>query len=398
MRWLKLTAATFGLIVLFLFVNIAPTLAANPGDVGTWTAGPTTPAAKGYSSTAAYNGYVYVMGGFPGSATVVYYAPLNSDGSVGTWTSSGNTLPGSGSYGAAAVVHGGYIYVIGGYAGGHLDTVYYAPLNPDGSVGNWTANGLNLPESLIDLNASVNGDYLYVTGGNDGSGEVDSVYYAHFNPDGSVGNWTSTSNTLPVAESAGESVVYNNYLYVVGGWNVGVAQSVVQYAPLNSDGSVGTWTIASNNMPNGLVLPSVVAYNGYLFVFGGFDGGPNDEVYSAPFNSDGSVGTWTTSPNSLPTTRYGAATSTYNGFVYVVGGYSSNGNNFVNTTHYAQLTGLPTPIVTPVSTTTVSSVTAPSTGFGAPNPPGILVALLHIAGMISVMTGIRVMRTPLAAR
>ncbi len=347
MRWQRATVTLFGVVVLCLLISSAlatKAYAAAPGDIGAWLTSSSLPSVKAYSGSVAYNGYVYVLGGYNGDGTDVYYAPLNSDGSVGGWILSDNALP-AGLYGTVAVANNGYVYVIGGYDGAHSNDVYYAPLNSDGSVGNWTA-GADIPAAMIDIGAAVNNGYLYITGGNDGSGEFDTVYQAQFNPDGSISNWVA-SNPMPIATSGARSVVYNNYLYVIGGWNLGTALNTVRYAPLNNDGSVGGWQIASNNMPAGLVMPSVVAYRGYLFVLGGFNGAAQNNVYSAPFNSDGSVGNWTTSPNSLPENIYAAASSQYNGFVYMIGGVVNSSIN--DSTYYAQLTGLPIPDPAPAA-------------------------------------------------
>ncbi len=341
MRWVRSILAMFGLIILSVLMSSFMTVdahAATPGDVGTWSTGTPLPSVKAYSGSVAYNGYVYVLGGFNGDSTAVYYAPLNPDGSVGSWVTSSNALP-TGLYGTVAVVNNGYVYVIGGYGGSHSSDVFYAPLNSDGSVGTWTA-GTDIPAAMVDISAAVNNGYLYLTGGNDGTGEFETVYYAQFNSNGSISNWTA-SDPMPIATSGARSVVDNNYLYVIGGWNLGTALDTVRYAPLNNDGSVGSWQTAANNMPAGLVMPSVVTHRGYLFVLGGFDGSAQDEVYSAAFNSDGSIGDWLTSPNSLPAPTYGAASSEYNGFVYMIGGVVNS--SISDSTYFAQLTGLPIP-------------------------------------------------------
>ena len=96
-----------------------------------------------------YNGYVYVMGGYNnsvGNYSTVYSAPLNSNGSVGTWNTT-TALP-QNIYFATSVEYNGYVYVMGGDDGSSvLTTVYYAPLNTNGTLGSWSST-TSLPQAL----------------------------------------------------------------------------------------------------------------------------------------------------------------------------------------------------------------------------------------------------------
>jgi hypothetical protein len=72
---------------------------------------------------------VYLLGGYNGSAYVstVYTAPINSDGSLGTWTT-GTSLPGVFSL-SQAIVTKNRVYLLGGYNGSaYVSTVYTAPI------------------------------------------------------------------------------------------------------------------------------------------------------------------------------------------------------------------------------------------------------------------------------
>ena len=83
-----------------------------------------------YATAVAYNGYVYQIGGYAGSATaVVDYAAITSSGALaapgscagtitGYWCASTSTSNGSlpaATYLATAVAYNGYVYQIGGY-------------------------------------------------------------------------------------------------------------------------------------------------------------------------------------------------------------------------------------------------------------------------------------------
>jgi N-acetylneuraminic acid mutarotase len=354
MGWLKPIFKALGLTVLCLIVISAlatKAYAAAPGTVGSWTtSGHSLPSTKAYSGSATYNGYVYMLGGFGGGPqNNVYYAHLNNDGSVGSWSSSVHTLP-VGLSGASTVVNNGYIYVIGGYSNTYTDTVYYAPLNTDGSVGNWTTSGNTLPQGEMDMGSTVINNYVYVAGGSNGFNDIDNVYIAHLNNDGSVGSWI-TSGNLPLELRAPSAVTHNGYIYITGGLNTGSSTNTVLYAHINSNGSIGSWASSAHTLPQGVAYHAFEEYNGYIFAFGGYTGLTWDGVYSAPLNTNGSVGSWSTSSNSLPQALYGAGHVVHNGFVYIMGGA---GGNILSTVYYASLHGYTEPVLSSKSTNVVS--------------------------------------------
>ena len=109
---------------------------------------------------------------------------------------------------ATSVVNNGYVYVIGGRANGYADmnTVYYAPFNGNGTVSAWNTTTV-LPNGMEGLASAVNNGYLYVLGGMS-SGPQNTVYYATINGNGTVGSWTATTS-LPAARGYLTSVVNN---------------------------------------------------------------------------------------------------------------------------------------------------------------------------------------------
>jgi len=114
--------------------------------------------------------------------------------------------------------------------------------------------------------------------------------------------------------------VWNGTLFVTGGGGGGNPQSTVYSAPINSDGSVGLWTTQTNSLPLGLTYHAMSAWNGRLYVTGGYAGYAVSTVYSAALNPDGSVGSWTQQTNSLPQAIQTHAMSAWNGRLYVTGG------------------------------------------------------------------------------
>jgi N-acetylneuraminic acid mutarotase len=310
---------------LLLATSALPAHAIGADTVGPWkTEANALPQPLATATSVVYNGHVYVMGGADnvGLVSTVYSAPLNPDGSLGTWTTEANALP-QPLANSNSVAYNGYVYVVGGYDGFFVNTVYSAPLNPDGSVGTWTTESNALPATLSNPATVAYNGYVYVMGGFDGTNRQSAVYSAPLNPDGSVGVWTTEANALPQVRSDLYSVVYNGHIYAIGGYDGIDVVSTVYSAPLNPDGSVGAWTTESSALPQGSAGATSVVYNGHVYVMGGYDNfGLVSTVYSAPLNPDGSLGTWTTESNALPQALFVATSVVYNGYVYVMGGYN----------------------------------------------------------------------------
>jgi hypothetical protein len=169
---------------------------------------------------------------------------------------------------ATSVAYNGYVYEIGGYTGSYTAVVDYAALSSSGA--------LSAPASC--------------------SGTL-------------VGVWcesTSTANgSLPVGTDYATSVVYNGYVYEIGGYT-GSYTAVVDYASINSNGSLGAWSNAYS-LPTALTSATSVVYNGYVYEIGGYTGSYTAVVDYAGLQSIPRVGYYsklidiTGLPNNDPT-------------------------------------------------------------------------------------------------
>ena len=234
----------------------------------------------------------------------------------------------------ASVYYNGYLYCIGGYNMvdyASTKDVYYIKIGPQGRPqGSWQST-TSLPDNMCyieDAAFAYNGRMYVVSGWDyEDSVYVPNVYYADINPDGSLGSW----NTAPLPSGYGTdclaAVQANGYIYVISGENAPSGSDVISdkihYAKINTDGSLGTWSEAT--LPKPLWFMEAEAVGNYLIVFAGLDGWSNTTVqtavYSAPLNpSDGSIGTWTTQANSLPVGFYGSASCVYGNTIYTAGG------------------------------------------------------------------------------
>ena len=112
--------------------------------------------------------------------------------------------------------------------------------------------------------------YVYEIGGNNGSAVVSTVDYAQIFSNGTIGIWTATTS-LPQTTEMATSVVYNGYVYEIGGSNGSANLATVDYVPINSSGTLGTWPATTSLLQATFDATSVV-YNGYLYEIGGWNG------------------------------------------------------------------------------------------------------------------------------
>jgi N-acetylneuraminic acid mutarotase len=324
-----------------LIIGLTPTkvFALTAGDLGAWqTASNSLTSGVQGASSVTYGSYVYMIGGntTDGPVNSVSYASLNNDGTTGTWQAT-TPLPITVAEPVAAA-YNGYLYVMGGYDGTVKNTVYYAPINNDGTVGSWTSSVNTLPYAANAATGFAYNGYLYFIGGVNFSTFHSDVVYAPLNGDGSVGSWTTSSNHLGGSRFRGASFVANGRAYVVGGANGVGNANYVEYATLNNDGSLGSFTDSPNTMPKGLSAPSAVYNGGRAYVMGGNDGSSEQSaVYYTVVNSDGTINAWSTASNALPV-GLRAATAVSNGeYIDFMGGYTSSDDTNVSTVYYSHV-------------------------------------------------------------
>ncbi len=315
------------------------------GTVGAWTATTSFTTGRYNFGVTNYNGYIYVMGGTTaaGSVATVHYAKVKSDGTLEAWQAGTSTLQVITT--APLVALNGYLYTYGGLgtSNGTITSTAYVPINANGSIGNWkeAASTYTTPR-VSHVGAAYNGR-LYIAGGNSTASYTpnNDSQYVDIRPAGHTKSYTTTTG-MPVFTTKGKSygrsghtsVVYNGYIYVIGGTQNAVAVATIDYAPINSNGTIGTWA-ATTAFPTARTDHTSVVYNGYLYVIGGFTGSArlNDVQYAA-IGTNGTIGTWAATA-TFTTARYGHTTAVYNGYAYIMGGFGSAG--YLNDVQYALL-------------------------------------------------------------
>jgi N-acetylneuraminic acid mutarotase len=280
-----------------------------------------------------YNGRVYLAGGEGPSGsirTTVYYATFQADGSLSAW-STATSLPQPRHY-HAMVEANGYLYTIGGYTVGGLltqNTIEYAPINSNGSLGSWSAT--NLPVALGSPMAVVSGGRLYVLGGHNGSAHQTTVYYATVNADGSLGSWNTTTS-LPQGLSWGGAVVANGRIYTTGGATNSGQTAATYSAVINANGTLGSWNTLSS-LPKAIANHVLLRNGNNLYVAGGWDDSSSQsKVYYAPLQADGTLGSWTATTD-LPQTLHDHAGATYGNRLYILGGFNHSIGSYQSTVY-----------------------------------------------------------------
>ncbi|HLZ14421.1 MAG TPA: hypothetical protein VKQ34_00340 [Candidatus Saccharimonadales bacterium] len=295
-------------------------------------------------SATVLNGYIYYAGGCTDMACTtpsanVYYAPINSDGTIGTFTAAGNSLPATRAWGKLLNA-GGTLYYVGGQDSscttgngtgvtGVCSTVYYSTPS-SGVPGTWSST-VALPGERTQMGAAVFNNRIYVAGGANGAGTVQStVYYSpSLSAGGAIsGSWTSTTAFTTAREGA-VLVAYGAALYLMGGFDGTNYLLDVQYAPITTGtGAVGTWN-NSTTLPQPIRDADGFAANGYLYVVGGRSASTTctTNTYIAPIigyppgsSNRYGIGLWSQTSVAYTGARYGLATAYYNGKVYLQGG------------------------------------------------------------------------------
>lgn len=295
-------------------------------------------------SPASGGAWIYVLGGDsedqfknPALNPNIYYNFI--DANTGNFTLSWQVAGQLPNYGVGslvyyqAVVHNGYLYVMGGIDRAQGSTAVYknierAAIISNGTLGSWTSES-NFPTFDRFMFGAVtwqgpSNDFLYLIGGSTDANNYAAtaqVDRATFNPsDGSLSTFTNSGLALPSAYYGIGAVQSGNVIYVTGGSVDGQAgtsiTNTVLAAMINSDGSLhqfgnDVW-LPSNALPEGRRNhATVVSRYGEVYVIGGYS--PNSTSSSTNTVFRGSTsgfgsryapsGTYTSAPISKPPTQ-----------------------------------------------------------------------------------------------
>jgi hypothetical protein len=214
----------------------------------------------------------------------------------------------------------GRYYLIGGYgSSGNLSSVYSAPINSDGTLGSFRTE-TSLPDGRSKVACFVIKDKLYVVGG-----DASTVYRTTVNNDGTLNSWETLSD-FPVFFYTAVSLLIKDRIYIFGAYDGN--NSYIYYTTYDSDGNIGSWNYVSN-MLNNLCYLAVACTDNYVFSIGGWSSSnyqQTNAAYRAPISSDGSIGDWTQISDG-PITASAAQPVIAGNMIHFIGGYYYDSNN-----------------------------------------------------------------------
>lgn len=372
---------------IFARIDNSNNIVAETGGVWQFTTGKMNPVRR-RAVAFGYNGYIYSLAGYSGSASLqdLLFAKIDvSTGDMGNFSSSGVVV--TPRWDLKAIVSNGYVYAIGGCGAGAAPqgcTSMQAQIqtfqlynNDSGSTVGYTALSDDTFSANTDrwgASAAVLNGYIYVAGGcisaTDCTDATNDVQYAPISAtDGSIGTWASTTNVLPADRTWGQLEVVGGTLYYLGGQNDTATneQSTVYYASTFSSGNItAAWGTTSGGIGDTASQAAqartkfgAAVWNNRIYVVGGLnDSAANtNTVYISPqLNSGGDMAadSWTQDTDTPAISRRGNTVIAYGNNLYSLGG--NNGTQYLSDVQYTQInsdgtvdawtytTGLPGPI------------------------------------------------------
>jgi len=239
--------------------------------------------------TSGAGGYLYVTGGSdtaPGNEGPVWVASITGDGNIGAFARTSGILPGPKSH--AVVADGGHLYVLGGlwWSGGSfsgigtdLSFVQVADISGDGILGAWRRIAF-LPRAAQNWSAAISNHRLYVLSPHGGG--ID-VFFAALQPDGSVGPWKRATRQPARPSGIFTVAAAGGRLYILGGEGTRAPGTGYPYWPppsnavligqIGSDGDLISWEQSAADAFNGPRLrPAVAMTDTRAYLMGGFWG------------------------------------------------------------------------------------------------------------------------------
>jgi hypothetical protein len=202
----------------------------------------------------------------------------------------------------------------------------YNPPDSDGE-----AEAMSLVESRGYVASAVLGNHVYIIGGFDVNRgkELASIEESTIQSDGSLGPFSIASTTLTTAREGASAIVVGNTLYVIGGdgaRNPPMPLSSIEAAPIRADGTLGPFTTVTNSA---LISPrsqaAVFVTPTSVYVMGGRSTTFLGSIERATISPDGSLGPFTlVTDSALSVARAGAALVATSNGVALVGGRSGD--------------------------------------------------------------------------
>ncbi len=326
----------------------------------------------------AANDWLYAIGGSTATngsgspSASVERLRVNSDATLGTAQPLNATPLNVARYGHCAVVLNDKLVVLGGAIGtGSLRSLEWASIKADGSLSTFTMVPDVLAKGRAFATCSIVGDRLVVVGGIDNTLDLATIEHAPIAADGMIGTFALATSSLAAARHGHATFVTSSKVLVVGGNAGGADTTTAEIAPVDGEGTVGTFVTSTSTLPNATshltsvqwgnqlyALPymSTVDANGlpgaftdsglakygfahtdgtrvvvardhlYMLSTTNTDQATYDLVVTAPLDATATLGSFALSSTSaLPEARSGAGAAVIGNGLYVIGGQGPAG-------------------------------------------------------------------------
>jgi N-acetylneuraminic acid mutarotase len=245
-------------------------------------------------------------------------------------------------HGAAVV--GSRLYIMGGNfepapgaGGGWISDVWSAPIQPQGTLGEWRKEQ-PLPErrAYIGNAVQVINNRIYIVGGsvyaaaNTGEPQAtisQDVLWATVGPDGTLSQWQRSQPFPGQAISNTSTCATEKNLFVIGGHNLQLVSDAVVVCDVGEDGAPVNWRQAAK-LPVSLWFHGSAILEDRIYVWGGLPTQGAKEVngkcFSAAIGPNATLGAWQEEA-ALPYPVYSSAFTGSNDYLVGVSGRYANG-------------------------------------------------------------------------
>jgi N-acetylneuraminic acid mutarotase len=234
-----------------------------------------------------------------------------------------------------------YIYILGGYSeNGYTDTIQRASFDANGDLTSTWSNVGTLPQAMSNMGYVATKGRFYLIGGRSGYDNFSSVYSAPINADGTLGSFREET-PLPDERYNSVCFVIKDKLYVVGGFNIIDGSDIYQsnsvyQATIKDDGTLSNWKILPN-FPIKLSHGTPLLIKDRVYIIQAYnDSTHGSKICYITYDSNGDIDKWIYI-SDMPDNIHNSAIAYTDDYVFSIGGYDISNGRYMNTVYRAPI-------------------------------------------------------------